>query len=113
MRFQGMLRLKKHKEKNKRRILLRNSSTGRIILVSSINFYRSRRHDRMCPLPLARLQNTYIRKDLMPKQEKQVVSFLGLDEQALPASYKIKVSNEASASELKGALEREMGLLDA
>jgi nucleoporin NUP2 len=35
----GVLRLKKHKEDNRRRMLLRNSSTGKIVIVSNMLSY--------------------------------------------------------------------------
>lgn len=79
----GMFRLKKHKENNARRALMRNSATGRII----INF---------------RLFET-----LSPTLTKLNVSFVGHDD-GVPASFRIRVKTAEQAQELKDALDREV-----
>ncbi|KAG1731496.1 uncharacterized protein EDB91DRAFT_1252135 [Suillus paluster] len=78
----GMLRLKKHKETGARRVLMRNSATGRIII------------------------NFRLFASLTPTLLKTMVSFVGHDDGA-PASFRIRVKNPEQAQELKDALERE------
>ncbi|KIJ18712.1 hypothetical protein PAXINDRAFT_8954 [Paxillus involutus ATCC 200175] len=78
----GMFRLKKHKETNIRRILMRNSNTGRIL----INF---------------RVYTTF-----KPTLAKTLISFVGYENNTL-TSFRIRVKTEEQASELKHALERE------
>jgi len=79
----GMLRLKKHKETNVRRILMRNSTTGRIL----VNFRISGR--------------------LKPTLAKTAVSFVGY-ENSKPTSFSARVKTEEQAKDLKQALEREI-----
>ncbi|KAH7888696.1 hypothetical protein F5I97DRAFT_737112 [Phlebopus sp. FC_14] len=82
----GMLRLKKHKQTGARRVLMRNSSTGRIL----INF---------------RLYN-----GLRPTVAKTMISFIGHDN-GTPASFRIRVKSEEQAAELKEAMDREIAAL--
>ncbi|KAF9241584.1 hypothetical protein BU15DRAFT_87167 [Melanogaster broomeanus] len=79
----GMFRLKKHKESDARRVLMRNSSTGRIL----INF---------------RLYDS-----LRSTLAKTSVSFVGYDN-STPTSFRVRVKTEEQASELKQALDREV-----
>ncbi|KAG6335573.1 hypothetical protein ID866_3513 [Astraeus odoratus] len=84
----GMFRLKKHKETDVRRVLMRNSSTGRIL----INF---------------RLYSGF-----KPSLAKTSISFVGHDS-GVPTSYRIRVKTEDQASELKAAIDREMAAFTA
>ncbi|KIK92136.1 hypothetical protein PAXRUDRAFT_830235 [Paxillus rubicundulus Ve08.2h10] len=79
----GMFRLKKHKETNIRRVLMRNSSTGRIL----INF---------------RIYATF-----KPTLAKTLISFVGYENNTL-TSFRIRVKTEEQASELKHALDRQV-----
>ncbi|KAI0744256.1 hypothetical protein C8Q80DRAFT_1185827 [Daedaleopsis nitida] len=79
----GVLRLKKHKETDARRVLLRNSSTGKI----TINF---RLHSGM-----------------NPTVADKVVSFMGHDE-GVSVPYRIRMKTVDQAKELKTALDREI-----
>ncbi|KAF9227356.1 hypothetical protein BS17DRAFT_461361 [Gyrodon lividus] len=79
----GMFRLKKHKETNIRRVLMRNSNTGRIL----INF---------------RVYATF-----KPTLAKTLISFVGYENNIL-TSFRIRVKTEEQASELKQALDREI-----
>jgi len=86
----GILRLKKHKEKEARRVLLRNSSTGRLV----INF------------------NLYAALSPVLDLKTKTLSFVGHDHsedgQGKPASYKIRVKTEQDAKDLKEAFDREV-----
>ncbi|KAH9951533.1 hypothetical protein B0H21DRAFT_179741 [Amylocystis lapponica] len=84
----GMLRLKRHKETGARRILLRNSSTGKIIINFNI-------HPGM---------NTVV--------AGKTVSFMGHDAGA-PMPFRIKVKSEDQADALKHALDREIEFVKA
>jgi nucleoporin NUP2 len=89
----GMLRLKKHKENNTRRIILRANNTGKIV----INF-------RIYP-------------GLQPKRTGKAVAFTGhitspgKDTQSV--QYRLRVSTEQSATELVEAIEHEVRLVQA
>lgn len=82
----GYLRLKRHKETDLRRILLRNSSTGMI----SINF------------------NLY--SGLKVTQAKKNVTFIGHDN-GVSQTYNVRLPNEDQARELKKAIESEVVLV--
>ncbi|KZT10680.1 uncharacterized protein LAESUDRAFT_755371 [Laetiporus sulphureus 93-53] len=84
----GMLRLKKHKQTDARRMLLRNTATGRI----TVNFA--------------------LYSGMSPSISKNVVTFVGHDEGA-PATYKFRTKTEEQANELKYALEREIEFVRA
>ncbi|KAL4078390.1 hypothetical protein V8B97DRAFT_2003615 [Scleroderma yunnanense] len=84
----GMFRLKKHKETNVRRVLMRNGNTGKILI--NFRLYAGLR------LSLA----------------KTSLSFVGHDNGA-PASYRIRVKTDEQASELKMAIEGEIAALQA
>ncbi|KAI6157801.1 hypothetical protein BKA82DRAFT_21862 [Pisolithus tinctorius] len=84
----GMLRLKKHKENNTRRVLMRNSHTGRILL------------------------NFRLFSGLKPSLAKTSVAFVG-HENGAPASYRIRVKTESQAVSLKDAMDREIAASQA
>ncbi|KAF9459811.1 hypothetical protein BDZ94DRAFT_1224134 [Collybia nuda] len=79
----GVLRLKKHKETEARRLLLRNSSSGKI----NINF------------------NIY--SGLKPSQVKKTLTFIGHDN-GVSQTYNVRLQNEEQAVKLKEALEKEI-----
>ncbi|KAH9979165.1 hypothetical protein BJV74DRAFT_131572 [Russula compacta] len=87
----GMLRLKKHKKTNARRVILRSSTTGKIV----INF-------RIYP-------------GLQPKRTAKTVAFTGhitspgKDTQTV--QYRLRVGTEGAATELAEAMEREVRLV--
>ncbi|KAG8213931.1 hypothetical protein J3R82DRAFT_10677 [Butyriboletus roseoflavus] len=82
----GMFRLKKHKETNVRRVLMRNSNTGRILI------------------------NFRIYGSLKPSLAKAFVSFIGY-ENSTPTSFRVRVKTEEQAEDLKRAMEREVAAL--
>ncbi|PCH43412.1 PH domain-like protein [Wolfiporia cocos MD-104 SS10] len=84
----GMLRLKQRRETNARRVLMRNSTTGKIIL----NF-------SMYP-------------GMKPTLAGKVVSFVGFDN-GTSTSYKVRTKTDDQAKELQGALEREIEFVRA
>jgi len=77
----GLLKVKKHKETGARRLLLRNSSTGKI----TVNF---RIHTAM-----------------KPSVTKQVVSLMGHDDRGNGVPYRLRVKTEQTAHELKDVLD--------
>ncbi|KAI0746061.1 hypothetical protein C8Q76DRAFT_790365 [Earliella scabrosa] len=79
----GMLRLKKHKETGSRRVLLRNSSTGKI----TINFL--------------------IHSGMNAAVADKTVSFMG-HEEGVSTPYRIRMKTNEQAKELKAALDREI-----
>ncbi|KAI6131685.1 hypothetical protein EDD16DRAFT_1469342 [Pisolithus croceorrhizus] len=84
----GTLRLKKHKENNTRRVLMRNSLSGRILI------------------------NFRLFSDLKPSLAKTSISFVG-HENGAPASYRIRVKTEEQAVSLKHAMDREIAASQA
>ncbi|KAH7108035.1 hypothetical protein BKA62DRAFT_4476 [Auriculariales sp. MPI-PUGE-AT-0066] len=82
----GYIRLKKHKESGKRRVLLRNSGSGHVQL------------------------NFTVFKSLKPKAEKSFVSFVIVEENG-PVSIRIKVKTAADAKELQDAIQNEVDAL--
>jgi len=88
-----MLRLKKHKETNARRVILRSATTGKIV----INF-------RMYP-------------GLQPKRSGKTVAFTGHitspGKDTQTAQYRLRVANEGVATEMTEAIEREVRLVQA
>ncbi|KAI6002757.1 hypothetical protein EDD15DRAFT_2360681 [Pisolithus albus] len=84
----GILRLKKHKESSIRRVLMRNSSSGRILI------------------------NFRLFSGLKPSLAKTSVSFVG-HENGAPASYRIRVKTEEQAVSLKHAMDGEIAALQA
>ncbi|KAG2015691.1 ran/spi1 binding protein [Coprinopsis cinerea AmutBmut pab1-1] len=85
----GILRLKKHKETESRRVLLRNSMTGKINL------------------------NFKLYSGLKPSQAKKAVTFVGHDTNGVAQTYTVRVATEEQAVELKAALEREIEFVKA
>jgi len=79
----GFLRLKKHKETEARRVLLRNSTTGKINL------------------------NFKIYSGMKPSVNKKTVAFTGHDN-GVPQSYTVRVGSEQAALQLKEAIEKEV-----
>lgn len=93
--------MKKHKETESRRVLLRNSSTGKIIIVSLyllISWF----------IEIKIPQNFKIFSGLNPSMSGKVVTFVGHDETGLSATYRLRVPNEQNAAEFKNALDREI-----
>ncbi|KAI6021437.1 hypothetical protein BKA83DRAFT_4281919 [Pisolithus microcarpus] len=84
----GILRLKKHKENSIRRVLMRNSSSGRILI------------------------NFRLFSGLKPSLAKTSISFVG-HENGAPASYRIRVKTEEQAVSLKHAMDREIAVIQA
>ncbi|KAF9646565.1 hypothetical protein BDM02DRAFT_3118388 [Thelephora ganbajun] len=80
----GVLKVKRHKEAGARRLLLRNSSTGKI----TINFR--------------------IHAAMKPSVTKQVVSLMGHDDKGNGVPYRLRVKTEQAAQELKDVLDKEM-----
>ncbi|KAH9176355.1 hypothetical protein EDB89DRAFT_152122 [Lactarius sanguifluus] len=89
----GMLRLKKHKVTNARRIILRSSTTGKIII------------------------NFRIYAGLQPKRNAKAVAFTGHitspDKETQTVQYRLRVGTEATATEMAEAIEREVRLVQA
>lgn len=84
----GYLRLKRHKETDARRMLLRNSSTGKI----NINF-------KLYP-------------GFKVTQTKKSLTFIGHDS-GVAQTYNVRLPNEDQIRELKAAIEREVALIKA
>ncbi|KAH0827861.1 hypothetical protein J3R83DRAFT_3488 [Lanmaoa asiatica] len=84
----GMFRLKKHKETNVRRILMRNSNTGRILI------------------------NSRIYGGLKLSMTNTSISFIGY-ENSTPTSFRVRVKTEEQAGDLKQAMEREIAAVQA
>ncbi|KAH7916557.1 hypothetical protein BJ138DRAFT_286368 [Hygrophoropsis aurantiaca] len=84
----GMLRLKKHKETSARRVLLRNSSTGKIVI------------------------NFRVHAGLNPTVATKVVSFLGHDDGA-STPYKLRLKSDEDAQALKAAMEGEVAAISS
>jgi len=82
----GMVRLKKHKENGARRMLCRNSATAKILI------------------------NFRLYKVLKPTVTKQAISFLG-QEDGKPASFRLRLKDEASANALKDAIDAEVAAI--
>lgn len=98
----GILRLKKHKENDSRRVLLRNSSTGKVVIVSANTYaFLCTCTDASPP------QNFRIYSGMNAKAEKNVVSFIG-HENGSQATYRIRTKTEEQANDLKSALDREI-----
>ncbi|KAF9263384.1 hypothetical protein L218DRAFT_999705 [Marasmius fiardii PR-910] len=84
----GILRLKKHKTEEHRRVLMRNSSNGKI----NVNF------------------NIYA--GLKPSRSQKVVSFVG-HEAGVAQTYSVRMKTEDQAIALKDALDREIAFVKA
>jgi nucleoporin NUP2 len=83
----GMLRLKTHTTTGSRRVLLRNSSTGKV----TINF------------------NIY--SGLNPSLATKFITFVGHDEDGVSATYKLRTQSDQHAADLKIALDREIAFV--
>ncbi|KAA1476072.1 hypothetical protein DENSPDRAFT_842961 [Dentipellis sp. KUC8613] len=84
----GIFRLKKHKETSARRAILRNSSTGKIII------------------------NFRIYSGLKPTLgKKNAVTFIGHGEDGSAVTYTLRFSKPEDGADLKAALEREVELV--
>ncbi|PFH46730.1 hypothetical protein AMATHDRAFT_7469 [Amanita thiersii Skay4041] len=79
----GMFRLKKHKETGSSRVLLRNSTTGKVNL------------------------NFLLYSGLKATQNKKMVTFVGHDN-GTSQTYNVRLASEDQARELKEAIEREV-----
>lgn len=84
----GILRLKKDKENGSRRVLLRNSNTGKIIM------------------------NFKIYSGLKPTQTKAALSFVGHDN-GVSQTYSVRVATEGEAKQLKDMFDREIAFVKA
>ncbi|KAJ6625884.1 hypothetical protein B0H10DRAFT_2001201 [Mycena sp. CBHHK59/15] len=80
----GFLRLKRHKDTSARRLLLRNSHTGKI----QINFA--------------------LYSGLKVSQSKKAITFVGHDDAGESQTYSLRLRTEEMAVELKNALEKEI-----
>jgi len=80
----GILRVKKHNETDRRRLLLRNSSTGKLVI------------------------NFNIHAGMKPSSNKQTVSFMGHDDHGSAIPFRLRVKTESAAQELKNVLDREI-----
>ncbi|KAK0461329.1 uncharacterized protein EV420DRAFT_194167 [Desarmillaria tabescens] len=85
----GVIRLKKHKEKGTRRVLQRNSSTGKINL--NFNIYAG----------------------LKPTVANKAIRFVGHDENGVAQSYSVRTKTEDQLHALRDALEREISFVKA
>jgi nucleoporin NUP2 len=83
----GMLRLKKHKTSESRRVLMRNSGTGKI----TINF------------------NIYA--GLNPSLATKFITLIGHDEEGTSATYRLRTQSDQHAQDLKDALNREIAFV--
>ena len=101
-----MLRLKKHKVSGSRRVLLRNSSTGKITIVC--NFFTSL-NGAHTNSPY--LQNFNIYSGLNPSLGPKTVTFVGHDENGISVTYRLRTPTEQHATELKDAMNREIAFV--
>ncbi|KAG6860765.1 hypothetical protein C0995_007797 [Termitomyces sp. Mi166 len=85
----GILRIKKHRETSTRRILLRNSSTGKIIL------------------------NFKLYSGLKPTQNKKSLVFVGHDETGASQTYTVRLADEKAATTLREVLQKEIASIEA
>ncbi|KAF7968919.1 hypothetical protein HWV62_28854 [Athelia sp. TMB] len=83
----GNLRLKKHKTTSARRVLCRNSSTGKILI------------------------NFHIYSGLTPSVSAKIVTFIGHDENGASVTYRLRTQTEQAASELVEAMKREISIV--
>ncbi|KAJ7647038.1 hypothetical protein FB45DRAFT_186942 [Roridomyces roridus] len=85
----GMLRLKKHKETSARRVLMRNSQSGKILI------------------------NFALYSGLKPTQTKKTMSFIGHDETGDHRMFNVRFRSEEAAKEFCEFLEREVAAVKA
>lgn len=99
----GMLRVKKHKETGARRLLLRNSSSGKVTVVSQwrqLHFHTHVEHSRL-------LQNFRLFAGMKASVTKQVISLMGHDDKGHGVPFRLRFKTELAAYELKDVLDRE------
>lgn len=84
----GVLRLKKHTDSGVRRVLMRNSHTGKVTL------------------------NFQIYNGMNASVSKSTVSFMG-HEEGVSTPYRIRTKSEEQANDLKAALDREIEFVRA
>lgn len=100
----GVLKVKKHKETGVRRLLLRNSSTGKVTIVS-----RCRQlHLHTCVERSRLLQNFRLYAGMKPSATKQVVSLIGHNDKGDGIPFRLRVKTEQAAQELKDVLDKEV-----
>lgn len=100
-----MLRLKTHKTSGSRRVLLRNSGTGKITIVCLfILFVRIDTDSLSC-------QNFNIYSGLNPSLATKFITFVGHDEDGVSATYKLRTQSDQHAADLKNALDREIAFV--
>lgn len=80
----GVLRVKRHKDTGFRRVLLRNSSSGKLVI--NFNIYAG----------------------MKPSTNKQTVSFMGHDDQGNAVPFRLRIKSESAAQELKDVLDKEV-----
>ena len=97
----GLLKLKVHKENEGRRLLLRNSGTGKIIIVSIQHCSSFSR------LTQVLAQNFNVHGGMNPSISKNVVSFMGHEDGA-SIPFKIRVKTADQAEQLKRYLDQEV-----
>ena len=101
----GMLRLKKDKENGSRRVLLRNSNTGKIIMVGRLFTLNDTHIDQTS-------KNFKIYSGLKPTQTKAALSFVGHDN-GISQTYSVRVATEDEAKQLKDIFDREIAFVKA
>jgi nucleoporin NUP2 len=104
-----MLRVKRHKDTDARRLLLRNSSTGKILIVSPVILFLV---VRVSHWNLFHSQNFNIYPGLQPKLAKKAISFIGHDD-GKPANYSVRSKTDDQAAELQNVLSREIAFVKA
>jgi len=80
----GVLKVKKHKETGARRLLLRNSSTGKVVI------------------------NFRVYAGMKLSVTKQAVCFVGHDDKGNGVPFRLRVKTEQAARQLKDVLDKEI-----
>ncbi|KAF8070678.1 hypothetical protein FPV67DRAFT_1448373 [Lyophyllum atratum] len=106
----GVMRLKKHKETEARRVLLRNSSTGKINIVRIMSFPIRCLHTKLMDYSP---QNFNIYSGLKPTQTKKTLAFIGHDEAGASQTYSVRLQSEEQAILLKEVFDREIAFVKA
>jgi nucleoporin NUP2 len=101
----GVIRLKKHKTSEKRRIFMRNSATGKIVLVCVITSCQSM-------ISSNALKNFGIYAGLSSTQTKNVIALMGHDA-GVQVPYRIRVATPEAATSFNDALQREVNQVKA
>ena len=104
----GVLRLKKRKDSKARRVLLRNSSTGKITIVRCVERYYHRKNWLISLL----FQNFAIYQGLKPTVSKKILSFVG-HEDGESTLFKLRLKTDEQAVELMDAMIREVEALES